>query len=73
MKLRHTSGLLFSLLILLNVSACSDNNTSSIPSESLETVMDDSTVEHIEKHLDPKYVCPMHPQIIKDQEGSCPI
>ena len=25
------------------------------------------------KHLDPKYVCPMHPQIVRDEPGSCPI
>ena len=35
--------------------------------------MDDTAAEHIEKHLDPKYVCPMHPQIIRDKEGTCPI
>jgi len=30
-------------------------------------------LEHAAKHLDPKYVCPMHPQIIRDQPGNCPI
>jgi Cu(I)/Ag(I) efflux system membrane fusion protein len=30
-------------------------------------------MEHAAKHLDPKYVCPMHPQIVKDEPGSCPI
>ena len=44
-----------------------------MPSEPLASAADDSPAEHIEKHLDPKYVCPMHPQIIKDEEGSCPI
>ncbi len=43
------------------------------PSESLAEASDDSVLEHAKKHLDPKYVCPMHPQIIKDEEGSCPI
>jgi len=33
----------------------------------------DTAVEHGVKHQDPKYVCPMHPQIIRDKEGSCPI
>ena len=42
-------------------------------SELLEQVMDDTALEHAEKHLDPKYVCPMHPQIIKNEPGSCPI
>ena len=30
-------------------------------------------MEHAAKHLDPKYVCPMHPQIVRDDPGSCPI
>jgi Cu(I)/Ag(I) efflux system membrane fusion protein len=43
------------------------------PSESLADAVDDSPLEHAQKHLDPKYVCPMHPQIVRDEEGSCPI
>jgi Cu(I)/Ag(I) efflux system membrane fusion protein len=30
-------------------------------------------MEHAKKHLDPKYVCPMHPQIVRDEPGTCPI
>ena len=30
-------------------------------------------MEHAAKHLDSKYVCPMHAQIVRDQPGSCPI
>lgn len=45
----------------------------SVPSESLAVAMDDTAMEHAAKHLDPKYVCPMHPQIVKDEPGSCPI
>lgn len=33
----------------------------------------DSALEHAIKHLDPKYVCPMHSNIIKDEPGNCPI
>ncbi|MDH5764486.1 MAG: efflux RND transporter periplasmic adaptor subunit [Gammaproteobacteria bacterium] len=33
----------------------------------------ETALEHAEKHFDPQYVCPMHPQIIKDKEGTCPI
>jgi len=32
-----------------------------------------SALEHARKHLDPKYVCPMHPKIVRDQPASCPI
>ena len=33
----------------------------------------ETALEHAEKHLDPNYVCPMHPQIIRGEPGSCPI
>lgn len=35
--------------------------------------IEESALEHAEKHLDPTYVCPMHPQIVRDAPGSCPI
>jgi Cu(I)/Ag(I) efflux system membrane fusion protein len=43
------------------------------PGESLVEAANDSPLEHAAKHLDPKYVCPMHPQIVRDEEGTCPI
>ena len=33
----------------------------------------ETAIEHSVKHLDPKYQCPMHANIIKDKEGNCPI
>lgn len=33
----------------------------------------ESALEHAEKHLDPTYVCPMHPEITSDEPGKCPI
>lgn len=36
-------------------------------------VSNESAVEHSVKHLDSKFQCPMHPHIIKDEEGSCPV
>ena len=56
---------------LLLLTACSDQT--STPSEPLAAVLDDSALEHAVKHLDPKYVCPMHPQIVRDEPGTCPL
>jgi Cu(I)/Ag(I) efflux system membrane fusion protein len=58
------------LLASLLLSACERIET---PSESIAEAADDTALEHAAKHLDPKYVCPMHPQIVKDEPGSCPI
>ncbi len=33
----------------------------------------ETAVGHSVKHQDSKYQCPMHPNIVKDKEGSCPI
>lgn len=59
------------VLALLLLGACSEQKPE--PSEPLSSASDDSALEHAAKHLDPKYVCPMHPQIVRDEEGSCPI
>jgi Cu(I)/Ag(I) efflux system membrane fusion protein len=42
-------------------------------SEPREAVLQQSAMEHALKHTDPKYVCPMHPQIIRDEPGNCPL
>lgn len=59
------------LIIAVSLAACEKDQAT--PSESFASAADDTAAEHIAKHLDPKYVCPMHPQIIKDEAGSCPI
>ncbi len=41
--------------------------------ESESTAAKETAIEHSMKHLDPKYQCPMHPDIIKDKPGDCPI
>ncbi|HEY5734440.1 MAG TPA: efflux RND transporter periplasmic adaptor subunit, partial [Gammaproteobacteria bacterium] len=64
---------LFAITIMAaTITACSDSDPMQ-PTETMAAASDDSAAEHIEKHLNPKYICPMHPQIIKDEEGSCPI
>ncbi len=54
-------------LLVLALAACSDEQTPA------EGAAPETALEHAEAHLDPKYVCPMHPNIIRDKPGSCPI
>ncbi len=58
------------ILLSLGLVACGDKQDAQTmdSAESQETA-----IEHAQKHLDPKYTCPMHPQIIQDEPGSCPI
>lgn len=65
-----TTGLPLVMCLSL-LAACGEDAPA--PSESVAEAMNDSAMEHAAKHLDPKYVCPMHPQIVKDEPGSCPI
>ncbi len=55
-------------LVGIFLSACSDDKNNTAVTDKMETA-----VEHASKHLDAKYVCPMHPQIIRGKEGNCPI
>jgi len=53
--------------VLLMFSACSE------PISSTENASNETATEHAKKHLDPLYVCPMHPKIMRNSEGTCPI
>ena len=64
-------GYAFLAVSLLFLAGCQDK--AGAPSESLAQASTDTAMEHAAKHLDPKYVCPMHPQIVRDEPGSCPI
>lgn len=59
------------LVLAVGLLACEKQEQASTS----DTVMQktESAAEHAKKHLDPKYVCPMHPQIIRDKPGNCPI
>lgn len=37
------------------------------------SLQSETALQHAQKHIDPTYVCPMHPQIVRDQPGNCPI
>ena len=69
MNINHGFMWIMLLIAGLALSACSDNEMATGGADGkMETAL-----QHTEKHLDPKYVCPMHPQIIRDKPGNCPI
>jgi Cu(I)/Ag(I) efflux system membrane fusion protein len=55
-------------VLMLAVAACSKP-----PSEPLRNAADDTVAEHAIKHTNPKYRCPMHPDVVRDEPGVCPI
>lgn len=38
-----------------------------------EQAQQETVREHAIKHMDPTYVCPMHPEVTSDEPGNCPI
>ena len=65
-KMVIIGALVFALLLGWWMAANIQQQTDSSP----ET---ETALQHAQKHLDPNYVCPMHPQIVRGEPGSCPI
>ena len=68
MKLIKLNLILFVSVLL---AACSEDTADNM--SAMDTAKKETAVEHAQKHLDPNYVCPMHPQIVRGEPGSCPI
>ncbi len=64
--------MIFSGSMMLLLAACSQDDMEK-SSMKTDTAATETAIEHGLKHQDPKYVCPMHPQIIRDQPGNCPL
>ncbi|MGB0722158.1 MAG: efflux RND transporter periplasmic adaptor subunit [Gammaproteobacteria bacterium] len=67
---------LFIVVSLLSLAACSGpegDSTAPPEASSAKSMTGETAREHWEKHQDPTYVCPMHPQIVRNEEDSCPI
>ncbi len=62
----RAAGLLLGALLIV---ACSKQPVS----EPLRSAADDTAVEHALKHTNPQYRCPMHPDVVRDEPGNCPI
>ncbi len=49
------------------------NSAVALMNDQWEGFKSEPVIAHAKKHSDPNYVCPMHPQIVKDKLGNCPI
>jgi len=63
-----------SLISLLSIGlvAC-DSSDKAMTDENMASSKKETALEHAGKHADPKYVCPMHPTIVQDEPGNCPL
>ncbi len=65
--------ILFIGVATILISACSEQTEETMDMASSTQGKKETALEHAEKHLDPTYVCPMHPNIVRDKPGNCPI
>ncbi len=61
------------LLLALGLVAACGQQASDEASEPAVAAADDTAAEHALKHTDPLYRCPMHPEVVRDEPGTCPI
>ncbi len=57
------------LIVLAALGGCSREPAS----EPVAAAVDDTAAEHAVKHANPTYRCPMHPDVVRDEPGECPI
>ena len=55
------------------LAGCSADESQAPASEPASAAADDSAAEHALKHADPQYRCPMHPEVVRNEPGECPI
>jgi Cu(I)/Ag(I) efflux system membrane fusion protein len=61
------------LLLALIVTGCAKEQGPPATSEPVSAAADDSATEHAAKHADALYRCPMHPDVVRNEPGECPI
>jgi Cu(I)/Ag(I) efflux system membrane fusion protein len=66
------SSALLVLLALLSV-GCARSPDVPPASEPASAAASDTAVEHAARHMNPKYRCPMHPDVVRDAPGNCPV
>ena len=59
------------LLVLLSMAAC--EREAPLSAQPLEPIVQETAAQAAGEHEHVHYVCPMHPQIVRDQPGTCPL
>jgi len=61
------------LLVALLAAGCARQDATPGATDSVVSAADDTAAEHAAKHADPLYRCPMHPDVVRNEPGECPI
>jgi Cu(I)/Ag(I) efflux system membrane fusion protein len=65
-------SVILALLALLSA-GCARSPDVPQASEPASVAANDTAVEHAARHMNPKYRCPMHPDVVRDAPGNCPV
>lgn len=60
-------------LVAFALAGCEKPQGKQPASEPASAAADDTAAEHALKHTNPQYRCPMHPDVVRDAPGECPI
>jgi Cu(I)/Ag(I) efflux system membrane fusion protein len=66
------SSALLVVLALLSV-GCARSPDMPPATEPADAAANDTPAEHAARHMNPKYRCPMHPDVVRDKPGECPV
>ncbi len=69
---RNCAGLALLLAFSLVMAGCSRQDAPDAAGP-VATAADDPAARHAREHTAPMYRCPMHPDVVKDAPGTCPI
>ena len=76
-RIYHARVLVVGFLVSCLLISCDRDElaaTQKAAQKDIQAASSENALEHAVKHLDTRYVCPMHPEIVKDEAGHiCPI
>jgi len=64
---------MLALWLTLGLAGCAQEQHSAPASQPVAAGAGETPVEHAARHADPLYRCPMHPDVIRNEPGPCPI